>query len=243
MTDDDLPIFDARSGADGPDGHDAPDAPCPDVVGVVLAGGTSSRFGEANKLLAKLDGEPLVRRAVRTLTDADLDEVVVVLGHEADAVEDALVGFDVRTVRNPDYAAGLSTTVRRGVRAVGGADAAVFLPGDLPDVDAETVRRLVGAYRAGVASALAAAYDGRRGNPVLFDRVYFDALCRLDGDVGGRSVLLESDDAALVETGDAGVVRDVDTRADVRRRGGDPVGDAGESGVGGTDDGGGGDAE
>ncbi|MEF8841256.1 MAG: nucleotidyltransferase family protein [Haloarculaceae archaeon] len=190
------------------------------VVGILLAGGTSSRFGDANKLLAELDGEPLVRHAAGTLLDAGLSAVVAVFGYEANAVGEALAGLDVCSVRNPDYEAGLSTSVARGVEAAddAGADAVVFLPGDMPGVDPATVALLVDAYRAGLGTALAAAHGGRRGNPVLFDRRYFEALLGVEGDGGGRSVLLGSDDAALVETGDPGVVVDVDTTADLWRR-------------------------
>lgn len=225
---DDLPwhgpdaVADALAATD--DGN--PPRADPRVVGVVLAGGTSSRFGAANKLLADLDGEALVRHAARTLLDAPLDAVVVVVGHEATAVREAVADLGVRVVENPDYEAGLSTTVGRGVEAVreragdaeGPADAAVFLPGDMPAVDPATVGRLVDAYRAGLGTALAAANDGRRGNPVLFDAGHFDALLAVEGDVGGRPVLVEAADAALVETGDPGVTADVDTREDLRRR-------------------------
>ncbi|MFB6303750.1 MAG: NTP transferase domain-containing protein [Haloferacaceae archaeon] len=210
--------------ADGPRGDlpvvappfDAPDGPPPDVAGVLLAAGTGSRFGEGNKLLADLAGDPLVRHAARALVAA-LDRVVVVVGHEADAVEAALAGLDVRTVRNPDYERGQSTSVAAGVAAVRDADAAVFALGDMPRVRPETVRTLVAAYRAGAGTALAAACEGRRGNPVLFDAVHFDALGDVDGDVGGREILLGGDRSALVETGDPGVVRDVDRPGDLER--------------------------
>jgi molybdenum cofactor cytidylyltransferase len=217
MTGDGLPRYDAAAIADRVDAADPPE---PTVVGVVLAGGTSARFGEANKLLADLDGEPLVRRAARTLLDADLAATVVVLGHEAEAVRAAVADLDVRTVRNPDYDDGLSTTVARGVRAAADADAdaVVFLPGDMPTVDPRTVDRLVDAYRAGLGTAVAAAYRGRRGNPVLFDRRHFDALLAVTGDVGGRPVLLNSDRGALVATDDPGVVDDVDTTGDLGDR-------------------------
>jgi molybdenum cofactor cytidylyltransferase len=192
----------------------------PTVVGVLLAGGTSSRFGEANKLLAELDGEPLVGHAARTLLDAGLVGVIAVLGHEADAVGAALGSLEVSAVRNDDYETGLSTSVARGVEAAeaADADAAVFLPGDMPGVAPGTADLLVDAYRAGLGTALAAAHEGRRGNPVLFDREHFGRLRALEGDVGGRSVLLGSDGAALVEAGDPGVVEDVDTVEDLRRR-------------------------
>jgi molybdenum cofactor cytidylyltransferase len=219
VTDAGLPSHDREAVAEALGNDGGADRPVPTVVGVLLAGGTSTRFGEANKLLADLDGEPLVRHAARTLLDADLAAVVAVIGHEADAVERALSDLDLRVVRNPDYGAGLSTSVGRGVEAAveRGADAAVFLPGDMPDVDPSTVRLLADAHRGGLGTALAAAHEGRRGNPVLFDRERFEPLLELEGDVGGRPVLLGSDDAALVETGDSGVAADVDTTGDLRR--------------------------
>jgi len=189
------------------------DAPRADagVAGVLLAAGTSSRFGERNKLLATLDEEPLVVHAARTLGDAGLDRVVVVVGHEADRVRAALADHDVAFVDNPDYAAGQSTSVAAGARAVADADAAVFALGDMPRVASETVTALVRAYRAGAGTALAAACDGERGNPVLFDAAHLPALADVAGDVGGREVLMSAEEAALVETGDAGVRQDVDS--------------------------------
>lgn len=220
MTADGLPRYDAEAIADAlaaADSADSSDSAAASIVGVVLAGGTSSRFGERNKLLAEVDGEPLVRRAAGTLLGADLAEVIVVLGHESEAVRTALADLDVRFVDNPAYDEGLSTSVARGVEAAGDADAALFLPGDMPAVDPETAALLVDAYRAGLATALAAAHDARRRNPVLFGATHFEALRSVDGDVGGREVLLEGDESALVETDDPGVVEDVDTTDDLRR--------------------------
>lgn len=223
MTDSDLPSYDREAVAAALARHDSSTGdgrPSPSVVGVLLAGGTSSRFGSSNKLLVGLDGESLVRHAARSLLGADLPEVVAVVGYEADAVSAALADLDVRVVRNPDYEEGLSTSVARGVEAAAdaGADAAVFLPGDMPMVGPATVELLVDAYRAGLGRALAAAHEGRRANPVLFADEHFDELRAVEGDVGGRSVLLGSDDAALIEAGDPGVVEDVDTTEDLRRQ-------------------------
>lgn len=186
------------------------------VAGVLLAAGTSTRFGEANKLLADVDGQPMVRRSAAALLDADLDRILVVVGHEAGAVRDALSGFDVAFVENPAYEAGQATSVRAAVAALGdgddaaAVDAAVFALGDMPFVAPGSVTALVAAYEAGAGSALAAGVDGDRGNPVLFDRAHFSALSAMDGDTGGRAVLLSAEDAAVVETGDPGVRRDVD---------------------------------
>jgi molybdenum cofactor cytidylyltransferase len=221
MTTEDLPIVSpgALPPADEVGGGKERGPEEPRVVGVLLAAGTSSRFGAANKLLADLEGEALVRHGARALLDSAVGRVLVVVGHEAGAVRDALDGLDVEFVGNPDFADGQSASVRAGAAAAAttDADAAVFLPGDMPFVAAAAVDALRRAYLAGAGTALAAAHEGRRGNPVLFDRRHFEALRDVTGDVGGRAVLLGSDRAALVETGDPGVRIDVDTRADLRQ--------------------------
>jgi molybdenum cofactor cytidylyltransferase len=188
------------------------------VLGVLLAAGGSSRFGGRNKLLAEIDGEPLVRHAARTLCDSRASDVVAVLGHQSSAVRDALGGLGMEFVENDAYEQGLSTSVARGVRVAveDSADAAVFLPGDMPLIDSVTVDSLADAFHADVADAVAPTYQGQRGNPVLFGARHFDALRSVGGDVGGRSVLLDSD-GALFETDDSGVVTDIDTHEDLDR--------------------------
>ena len=216
----DLPVveppFEREGGATG-----STDSP-PRVAGVLLAAGTSSRYGGRNKLLEPVDGEPMVRRAARTLLVAGLDPVVVVLGHEADRVREVLadpadgLGGGLDFVENPDYADGQATSVAVGVAALPEeVDAAVFALGDMPWVRPETVERLVDAHRSGVGTALAAAFEGERGNPVLWDARHFESLAGQSGDVGGRDLLLSTSGAALVETGDPGVRRDVDRPGDL----------------------------
>ena len=197
-------------------GAATPEREAATVVGVLLAAGTSSRYGAENKLLQDLDGAPIVRRAAETLLESDVDRVVVVLGYEADRVRDALAGLALEFVDNPEYERGQATSVAAGVEAVRDADAAVFALGDMPLVSADSVDALVATYRADAWTALAAACDGHRGNPVLFDATHFDALAAVDGDTGGRDVLLHGDHSALVETSDTGVLRDVDTPDEYR---------------------------
>ncbi|GAB3693855.1 nucleotidyltransferase family protein [Halorubrum pallidum] len=207
------PPFDAGE-AEGTDATDAPR-----VAGVLLAAGPSTRFGDENKLLATVGGEPVVRRAARTLVDSGVDPVVVVGGHEADRVRDAVAGLPVTSAVNDAYAAGQSTSVRAGIGALSGVDAAVIALGDMPFVEPRTVDTLVAAYDAGAGDALAAAYEGDRGNPVLFDRRFFTRLAAVDGDVGGREILLESGASALVAVDDPGVRRDVDRPDDLGEKG------------------------
>lgn len=184
------------------------------VGGVLLAAGESTRFGEENKLLAAVDGEPVVRHAAETLVAA-LPSVVAVLGHEADRVRTALDPLDVETVTNDRYREGQSTSVAIGVDAARehGWDAVVFGLGDMPAVDPETVETLVGAYRDGAGTVLFPTHDGKRGNPVLFDRTHYDDLAAVEGDRGGREIVRELGTAVPVD--DPGVRRDVDEPGDL----------------------------
>lgn len=211
------------------------------VVGVLLAGGRGTRFEGGNKLLAEFEGQALVGHAARSLANADLERAVAVLGHDADAVEPALDGIVDETVYNPEYERGQSRSVRAGaeVARARGADAALFLPGDMPCVDAETVDALVAAYEDGGGDGggeedgrdeeedasgrgdgsdeadeaiLVPTVDGRRGNPVLFGAARFADLAALSGDVGGRA-LFEGEAVRSVPVDDPGVRCDVDTKA------------------------------
>lgn len=180
------------------------------VGGVLLAAGMGTRFEGGNKLLAEVDGEPIVRRAAGTLVESSVPEVVAVLGHQADAVADALEGLCVSTRRNDRYEEGQSTSVAAGVDAARerGWDAAVFALGDMPFVDRESVDRLVDAYADGAGTVLVPEHDGSRGNPVLFDSQHFDALADVTGDRGGRDIVRSS--GTLVPVDDPGILRDVD---------------------------------
>lgn len=210
-----LPVIDPES-PPGSDGQPTDRANAV-VHGVLLAAGASERYGGRNKLLERLDDVPLVVHTARTLLAADLEGVTVVIGHEAGRVRDAVTDLRVDVRENEAYAEGRSTSVATGVEAAGGrdADAVLVALGDMPDVAIETVDLLVRTYRAGVADALAAAYEGQRGNPVLFDARYFEALRDVEGDVGGREILLSAGNAVAVETDDPGVLYDIDRPEDV----------------------------
>jgi molybdenum cofactor cytidylyltransferase len=187
----------------------------PVVDGVVLAAGQSKRFGAQNKLLAPVEGIPLVCHAVAPVCTV-LSRVVVVVGNDADAVRDALADYPVECVENPDYADGQATSLACGVEQIRfSADGALFALGDMPAVDAATVELLCEAFAAGVGDPLVAAHNGHRGNPVLFGPQYFDQLATQTGDTGGRPVLQSAPGTTLVETGDRGVRRDVDHPSDL----------------------------
>ncbi|WP_067337297.1 NTP transferase domain-containing protein [Stappia indica] len=184
------------------------------IEGVLLAAGQSRRAGGVNKLLARIDGEPLVRIAAKAALASGLSGLTVVTGHMAEEVAAALSGLDVALVQNPDYADGMAGSIRTGVKALGpDADAAMILLADMPGITAAVLDRLIEAYRPhdGVTLVLATTH-GKRGNPVLWDRSHFDALARLEGDTGARHLIGQNASAMReVEIGEAARL-DLDTR-------------------------------
>ncbi len=188
------------------------------VSAILLAAGGGSRFG-GGKLLAQFGGRPLVLAALDALATAPVDETVVVLGANAEEMRRICEPYDVRTVENPEWEQGQSTSVLAGLRALSPeALAAVVLLGDQPFVGAEAVGRLVAAFEGGARIAVA-TYGGRRRNPVLFSREVWPLLEEeLAGDEGARS-LLRRYPGLVVEVPCEGVgdPADVDTRADLRR--------------------------
>ena len=193
---------------------------------MVLAAGGGSRFG-GGKLLAKLGGRPIIEAVFDNLRGAPVDEIIVIVGADAQRLREVCERYGVRTVANEEWERGQSTSVLAGLRACGG-EAAVVLLGDQPFVGAEAVERLVAAFAEGAKVAVA-TYEGKRRNPVLFSREVWPLLeAELAGDEGARSVLRRHP-GLVVEVPCEGVgdPADVDTREDLRRleemRG--PVGD------------------
>lgn len=189
-----------------------------DPVGtVLLAAGRGTRFGASPKLLSLLDGKPLVRHAAEAAVQAGLGPVVAVLGHAGAQVREALAGLPLTVVENPDYAAGLSTSLRAGLAALPEAvTGAIVLLGDMPRVGSGLPVRLAEAFRAApvAPAAVVPVKDGRRGNPVLLNRLLLSAgIAGLTGDRGAGPLLARRDDVLELAVDEAGVLIDVDTPA------------------------------
>src|ERR1043166_471640 len=158
------------------------------IAGVLLAAGGARRFG-SQKLLALVDGEPLVRRSASVLAGA-VDKLFVVVGHEREAVREALAGVPAAIVVNHHWPEGQSTSLRAGVEALPlQTEAVVVALGDQPQVDAALIQALIGAWRDARRSIVVPLYDGVRGNPVLFAQEVFAELRAVEGDVGARGVI------------------------------------------------------
>ena len=186
----------------------------PHVSAVVLAAGRSTRMGGPNKLLAELNGQRLVRIVTEQTLASKAKDVIVVTGHQAELVEKALAGLNVTFVRNPDFAGGLASSVKAGISAVPAhADGAVICLGDMPMISAGLIDHLIEGFAPDRGNLIVVPVsNGRRGNPVLWSRRFFNELMTLDGDVGARHLIAKHNEAvAEVPVEGDGAFLDIDT--------------------------------
>jgi molybdenum cofactor cytidylyltransferase len=201
------------------------------VSAIVLAAGEGRRMGSlkapqqakgrlagdpALKLALRLGGKSLLRHVVEAALAAPVDEVVVVLGHGVAELEQELPRDPrVRTVYNPDYATGQSSSVKAGINAIASqAQAAVFLLGDQPLISSQAIEALVGAFRSRHSAVVRPRYRGTPGHPVLFSRALFAELLQVTGDQGGRELLARHQaEVAMVDLNLESPV-DIDTKED-----------------------------
>ena len=190
------------------------------VAAVVLAAGGSSRFGSP-KQLARWGHQTFLERAVDVALASQADPVVVVLGAEVAQCRQLLADRPVQVVVNPRWAEGQSTSMQAGLDALPAqVSAAVFLLVDQPAVQPETVNAVIQGYRETLAPLVWPEYEGRRGNPVLFDRDLFPALRRITGDTGGRPLFkTHGNQAARVPVDDRGILLDFDHPAELEKSG------------------------
>jgi molybdenum cofactor cytidylyltransferase len=187
------------------------------VAGIILAAGGSERFGSPKQLLPWGD-TTLVGRAVRVaLAAKGVTQVIVVVGCQAErvgaAAREAAEGRGpIEVVVNPAWRDGQSTSVRIGLSAVHvRTGAAIFLLADQPEVPAYVLELLIEQHRRTHPPIVVPTYQGRRGNPVLFDRCLFPELERLRGDIGGRLLVVRyGDRVESVEVDTPGILRDID---------------------------------
>jgi molybdenum cofactor cytidylyltransferase len=188
------------------------------VAAVVLAAGRSTRMGPVNKLTADFHGAALVRHAAEAAVGSRAADVVVVTGHDAPAVKQALGGLDLRFVENPDFADGLASSVKAGIAAVPADCAgAVILLGDMPGVTAPLVDALIDAFKeTGGGNICQPRYDGRPGNPVLWPRRLFAEFAGLSGDVGAKPLINKRRTEVLgVDVGTGAIHMDIDAPEDL----------------------------
>jgi molybdenum cofactor cytidylyltransferase len=188
------------------------------VTAIVLAAGTSSRMGSPKQLL-RIGEDTLLERTLGILRRSKVDEILVVLGHEAAAIQENVELAEVKIVLNAAYREGMGTSLREGVSNIApSARAALIVLADQPFLQSTTIDRLIDEYQEHKPQIVLPLYKGFRGNPVLLDRSVFPEIMDLSGDVGCRAIFgSHTENILKVSVEDAGVLLDVDTKGDLEK--------------------------
>jgi molybdenum cofactor cytidylyltransferase len=197
------------------------------TAAIILAAGSSSRMGGGrHKLLLPLHNRPVLAHVLDAVLASQARPVVLVLGHQAEQVREQIASFathpDLSIIENPHYLLGMSTSMRLGVQTLQSTgymnsanyeiDSALVLLGDQPLISAQDIDTLIATYRSSGKKIVAPTFEGKRGNPILFDASLFPELLEVTGDEGGRSVLdRHRDEIAPVAMGNPLANIDVDT--------------------------------
>lgn len=185
----------------------------PRIAALVLAAGKSSRMG-SNKLLADLQGKPMISRTIERIVEAQIASVSVVTGYQAEDVTSALANQNVTIIHNPLFAEGLATSLRKGVAALqNSCDAILVCLGDMPLIDPRDINRMIAAFNpAENRSIVVPVHESTYGNPMLWGAEHFSALLACEGDRGARGLLEKlKEDVVEVTVDNQGVVLDADT--------------------------------
>ena len=186
-----------------------------DIAAIVLAAGSSRRFGDANKLLAIENGKPVLSHVLDRIAALSLAETIMVV-RPGDAAVISLADENTTTIVENDRAAdGMGTSIAAGVRRAGEVDGVIVVLGDMPHIKKSTYVKLLAAFREHREKTIVApTYEGRRGHPVLFRHAHFGDLMQLDDDTGAKHILAANAAALLsMPTPDAGILADVDEPA------------------------------
>jgi len=196
------------------------------IPAIVLAAGRSSRMGRAKATLPAGDGHTFLTRIVQTFLDAGVDDVIVVVGHEADAIAASFAasGLPARFVVNRDYDRGQLSSLLAGIGVVDrpGVSAALVTLVDVPLVSAATVRAVIESYHRTGATIVRPTSGDRHGHPLLIDRSLFDALRAADPAAGAKPIVrAHASSAGDIAISDEGAFADIDTVEDYRAAIGD----------------------
>lgn len=186
------------------------------ITAFVLAAGLGRRMGNTPKLLRSFGGQTVLEHSLSCLIHQPLN-LLVVVGHQAEQLTPILAAKQLDWVQNPNYAEGMASTIRCGVKALATSDQAVMIClADMPLVKPSTVTLLVKTFSQLPKDAiLVPIYNGQRGHPVIFGSAYQNQLARLKGDRGAKSILNQfSNNVVQVVVADPGILRDVDTPQD-----------------------------
>jgi molybdenum cofactor cytidylyltransferase len=185
------------------------------ISAVVLAAGESKRMGRM-KLTMPLGNTTVIGQVITNLLSSQVDEVIVVLGHELQEVKQTIGDKPVRFIINKEYKLGMSTSIITGLKELDSrSQAMIVVLGDQPFINNEIIDKLIEAYMNNNKGIVVPTYHGQKGHPVIFDMKYKAQLLSLTGDEGGRQLIADNNDDVLnVPVDSENIIKDIDTPDD-----------------------------
>ena len=199
----------ARTGDDAQAARTEPKIAC-----ILLAAGRSTRMGRQNKLLADIAGKKMVRCVAETILASRAQPLIVVTGHESENVRAELADLDVSFAHNPDFASGIASSLKEGLKSLPrDVDGVLIALGDMPNIQPEHIDRIISAFSPKEhRSIVVPTFKNQRGNPVLWSSEFFSAMQEAAGDVGAKALINQNADQVVeVEIASDAVVSDIDT--------------------------------
>ncbi len=184
----------------------------PVISAIILAAGESKRMGKPKQLMP-LGSGTILEQTIDNLLNSEVKEVIVVIGHRAEEMNNLIANIPVRVALNPAYHEGMSTSIIAGLNLIDSRAQAVMLAlADQPFVDSQTINRLIDEFSTHNKGIAIPVYQGRRGHPVIFAIKYKEELLRLKGDIGGRQIIKDHpDDILEVAVDSENIITDIDT--------------------------------
>ena len=181
------------------------------VAAIVLAAGLSKRMGETNKLLAQFNGKSLLQHVLSNLTGSNVDQIVIVTGHESEKVAQQISDSSIDLVNNTDFKKGLSSSIKAGIERIqSSCDAVLIMQADMPFVDASVLNKIISAFHDND-DIVIPRYQSQTGNPLLWSNNYFEQLKQLSGDQGAKQILADYQDQIIyVDVDNIGILVDID---------------------------------
>lgn len=185
---------------------------------IILAAGLSSRMKQ-QKLVMPYGDDTIIKSITDKAVMSKAEEIVVVLGSDAEDVKKALEGLPVDFEINKNYKDGMLSSVQCGFNSLPGRlDAAVLLLGDQPMLPDHIIDQLIEVYREGMKSMVVPVYKGKRGHPILIDLKYLDEINQIDPEVGLRELMLHHEEEIFeLEVDTSDILKDIDTYEDYKK--------------------------
>jgi len=182
------------------------------IWSIILAAGESKRMGFP-KMLLSFNGTTMIETVIGNVTRSNVDNVLIVLGANSDAITGLDINMSVRYCYNDSYKEGMLSSVLCGFRNLpSDFEAVLVFQGDQPLIPPNVINKVIETYRLSGKGIVIPVYNGKRGHPLLIDKKYNDEIEKLNTREGLRSLAYQfSDDVLEVETDDPGILRDFDT--------------------------------